>query len=274
MLDSLINPKAGSQLKSKIETITPHMAAEYLATNKTNRPLSKVHVAGLSKSMTAHEWLCNGESIKFDHWGNLLDGQHRLHAVIASGISIETVVQTGLSPASFDTIDTGRLRSGADVLYLMGHDYPKIMSAAVRILILLSRSAKAATKSRVNNRDLTQFVIDNPTIKYSLSQGVVMLRKIKHPGKVRGSVAVAAHYIFSLVDVEATESFFLEMTSIAPIEHFRVLELRMNNDKIHRRSVTAIEELALLVKLWNAWREGKPVKKLQWKTQEGFPQAI
>jgi len=259
-------------LESTIETITPQQAERYLYSNNSNRPLSKVHVDGLARAMASNEWQINGEAIKFDVTGNLLDGQHRLQAIIKSGINIKTVVQRGLDVLSFDTLDTGRVRSGADIFALLGTAYPKTLASAVRLLILVQRSA--SSKGRVNNHDLTVFLQQNPEIHISQDYVIPAMRKIKHAGKVRGSVAVAAHYMFSSIDAESAELFFIEMTDISPTNHFRVLELRMTNDKIQRRTVTSVEEFALLIKTWNAWRKGKTIKQLQWKAKEGFPTAL
>ena len=64
------------------ETITPELAAEFLKKNKSNRPLSSKHVIALAGSIERGEWMFTGESIKFSESDTLLDGQHRLSAIV------------------------------------------------------------------------------------------------------------------------------------------------------------------------------------------------
>ena len=98
--------------------LTPEMARGYLQSNTRNRPLRQSHVTKLAREIAAKRWVYNGESIKFSRDGTLVDGQHRLHAVIRAGVAIETEVVTDLETASFYTIDSGLRRKTADYLSL------------------------------------------------------------------------------------------------------------------------------------------------------------
>lgn len=67
--------------------VTPQMAQEWLATNaKNNRDLSKVTVKRYANDMVKGQWMVTGEAIKFDRTGRLIDGQHRLQALIESKV--------------------------------------------------------------------------------------------------------------------------------------------------------------------------------------------
>ena len=66
---------------AKIVDITPEMAREYLEKNSHNRRLSERSVRNLATAIKNGEWQVNGEAIKVDKEGNLLDGQHRLSAI-------------------------------------------------------------------------------------------------------------------------------------------------------------------------------------------------
>jgi hypothetical protein len=60
-----------------VQTITPSRAAELLAANTTNRPLSRPVVRGFAEAMRRDEWLVTHQGIAFDVNGVLVDGQHR-----------------------------------------------------------------------------------------------------------------------------------------------------------------------------------------------------
>lgn len=87
-------------LTMEVESITPKKAKEYMRKNINNprgKHLSRSHVKELADDMAAGLWQLNAEAIVFDEDGFLKNGQHRLAAVILSGVTIETVVIRGVS---------------------------------------------------------------------------------------------------------------------------------------------------------------------------------
>ena len=74
-----MSPKQNIQVE--IETITPAKAAEYLKFNRSNRRVIYRRVDFYVKQMEKNQWKLTGDSIKFNGQ-NLIDGQHRLEAVI------------------------------------------------------------------------------------------------------------------------------------------------------------------------------------------------
>ena len=75
----------------------------------------------------------NGETIKFDSKGNLLDGQHRLSMVVKTGITMETHALFGVDSKGFLTLDSGKKRSAADALRLEGFKRFRHMPNAIQI---------------------------------------------------------------------------------------------------------------------------------------------
>jgi hypothetical protein len=70
--------------------------------------------------MTDDNWQLTHMGIAFDRDGVLIDGQHRLWAVVMSGKSVEMHVWRNLSQESLLAIDNGRTRTMADILKLAG----------------------------------------------------------------------------------------------------------------------------------------------------------
>ncbi len=79
-------------MRSKIQTVTPRRAAEYLERNTANRPLSKRTVREFAEAMRRGEWRVTHQGIAFDTEGALVDGQHRLAAIIEADLPVETTV--------------------------------------------------------------------------------------------------------------------------------------------------------------------------------------
>lgn len=72
--------------------VTPELAQSWLDTGKSNRPVSESRVQKLTAQMQAGLWRLNHNGIAFAKDGTLLDGLHRLHAVVRSGMTVPMIV--------------------------------------------------------------------------------------------------------------------------------------------------------------------------------------
>jgi hypothetical protein len=117
---------------AQIETITPDMAKAYLANNNNNRNITKTHIAFLKSEILSGNYKMNGQSIVLGSTGRLLDGQHRLTAVVETGIPIQSIVVHNVDEATFVTMDTGKARGGCDALDIYGATNSKHMASAIR----------------------------------------------------------------------------------------------------------------------------------------------
>jgi hypothetical protein len=103
--------------------VTPKLAAEWLRNNFVNRPLSEDTVIAYARDMANKVWTRTHQGIAFNDADALIDGQHRLHAVVRSGVTVPMMVTFGL-PAkiegaqmtTMDAVDRGKPRSVADQL--------------------------------------------------------------------------------------------------------------------------------------------------------------
>lgn len=124
-------------MKIKTLLVTPKIAEKMLTSNNHNRPVYQTTVDCYARDMRLGLWKQNNQGIGFDVNGTLIDGQHRLRAIIQSGVSIEMVIVTELPVESQMTVDVGKLRSTGDNLHLIGEDNGNLRAAVVRGLIIL-----------------------------------------------------------------------------------------------------------------------------------------
>ncbi len=103
-------------MEFKLVKVTPALAEQWLAGRAENRVVRKSIVALYCRLMLARQWVLTHQGIAFDEEGRLIDGQHRLMAVVASGVSVLMVVMTGVSNEAFEAIDRHIKRSVADCL--------------------------------------------------------------------------------------------------------------------------------------------------------------
>jgi len=98
------------------EKITPAIARSILAMNIGNRNVRTSVVSKYAKDMKNGMWLTTPEGIAIDKTGNLIDGQHRLHAIVESGVSQNMLVFRNVDPEVYSKLNRGLVRSYADAL--------------------------------------------------------------------------------------------------------------------------------------------------------------
>jgi hypothetical protein len=75
----------GTATSAEIVLVTLEIAAQWLDRNPQNRRIVQSRVSFYAAQMQAGSWKLTHQGIAFDEYGNLVDGQHRLYAVILSG---------------------------------------------------------------------------------------------------------------------------------------------------------------------------------------------
>lgn len=113
-------------LSSHIVDVTPEMARSWLSNqHEHQRPVRATKVEDYAIVMRNGQWKCTSQGITFDTRGKLMDGGHRLHAVIESGCTIQMRVTNGEDPKNFPAYDDGVPRSPSDRTLLIEGDRGK-----------------------------------------------------------------------------------------------------------------------------------------------------
>ncbi len=136
-------------MKAELKTITPEWAQKTLSEkNSGNRAMNRQHVELLAREMKLGRWKVNGDTICLNG-SRLIDGQHRLAAVVASGVTIDSFVIEGIPCDVFDTKDIGKRRSGGDTLGVRGEKNAYRLAAALVMIdkYMTGRAEKAVTYS-------------------------------------------------------------------------------------------------------------------------------
>ena len=154
---------------AEVITITPTDAANWLRCNKSNRPLRKSHIRFLANEIENGNWQVNGQAIVIADNEEVLDGQHRLHAIIEAGKAVQSLVIYGITPEAFRTIDTGIVRTGADALFLYftdaNHATIKAAATATQWCHRLERhSVSLGMGGKLSNTDVITYVKDHMSL--------------------------------------------------------------------------------------------------------------
>lgn len=119
--------------------ITPDIASFLLSKNvEYNRAKVPSKVKEWSEKMRRGAWAVTGSSIDFDVNGRMINGQHRLQAVIDSGTTQQFLVVPNLPTEAFDHTDIGATRSAAMVFgrYLSEETNRNVKVAAARTMLM------------------------------------------------------------------------------------------------------------------------------------------
>ena len=181
-------------------TITPEMAAEYMARNNRNRPIRDDDVNTYARDMIAGSWIVNGETIKIARNDDVLDGQHRLLGGMRAGVPFRTYIVTGLPPEAQDTIDCGITRTAADQLGLHGEYQPKSLAAITKWAIRWAAAAGAAPSAgtiKPSHTEIIGFIRVNPEIRDATRWAINARGRYR---SVRVSVYGMAWWLFTHMD--------------------------------------------------------------------------
>lgn len=118
-------------------SVTPELAFRWLEGNTHNRPINQRHVERLARDMKAGRWRLTHQGIAFDVTGLLIDGQHRLCAVIEADLPVTMRVFYNEPSENRHVVDTGERRSNLDVLAISGQvgEINVILLATLRAML-------------------------------------------------------------------------------------------------------------------------------------------
>jgi hypothetical protein len=155
-------------MKTKVEIITPKMAMDWLEHhNPKNRPISETTVQSYAQDMKNKRWLLTHQGIAFNEDGHLIDGQHRLWAIVMADVEIEMSVTRGIPRLEIkngveinpmDSIDRTRVRTTGQQMQLC-HSIKNGNSVAAAVRGIISIIAPNYGSNRISTAN-SLFVYD------------------------------------------------------------------------------------------------------------------
>lgn len=241
---------------SDIVAITPTDAAKWLRANRVNRPVRRKHVEFLARQMTDGEWKVNGQAIVIGDNEQILDGQHRLLAIIESGVTVESLVVYGISEDAFKTIDTGIVRTGSDALALNFNENTGTVKAVGTAALWCVRieAGFIGRGRKLSNGEVIQYVRQHASL-WECAKAVESYPKDTRPLSV--GVGTALYEIFQRKDVAMAAQFIerlylgAELPQASP--EFLVRALLNRRDS---RQYNMQNRVRMVIKAWNLRRRG------------------
>jgi hypothetical protein len=243
--------------------VDPDTARRWLGRNTHNRTVRQRVVNAYVRDLKAGEWRLTGEAVKFAKDGTLLDGQHRLLAIVEADVTATTLVVRGLDPEVQDVMDTGSKRTAADILILAEYDNAPLLAAAAKWAVLYdtNRLYVDRTNRSVTHADIRSYVEDNALLLESTRFAASLRNQIDLPP----SLLATAVYLTSRVDRDASEEFFARLADGVGLRRGDpILALRSRLREIAQRKQRVEPEafLSLVLRAWNARRAGRQLASI------------
>jgi len=153
-------------MELNVESITPKKAKEYLESNRNaQRHVKSVWVKQLARMMENGKYDgLNGETLKFAKNGKgwvLVDGQHRLNAVIEYGRPVKMLAIRGVDDSGFKTLDQGYSRTVENFYQIENQAYAKVCAQVAKWLCYAENGGHPLVwKGKAENRPLPGLVAD------------------------------------------------------------------------------------------------------------------
>lgn len=268
--------------------ISPDVAKKWLAQNTHNRNVRTRVVNGYAADMRAGNWVEDGQSIKFSAGavvlldnplitgGTLLDGQHRLSAVVAAGVTVRMLLVSNLADTTQDTMDTGAKRVLGDVLKLRGEAHSITLAAALLRVYQWKqgyrKNLKSAGDARPTHRQLLEVLDEHPDLRRS----VEWADRVRKSARVTGSTVALTHWLFNQIDSGDCAFFFARFADGAGLmsdDPIYALRRALENFAMAKGRPDDAYVTALVIKAWNAYREGRTVHLLAYRPGGARPEA-
>lgn len=265
-------------MKTEVVRVTPEIAKEMLdKINTKNRTLSIGRARALARAMEDGQWEMNGDSIKISDTGILLDGQHRLTAIVISKTTQDVLFVTGLKESVFTTIDVGANRTSADMLSIAGVRNSAIIASSVMLYLVdkkLGKPLHGSPDRKPTKKDISEFVSQHRDNLEEISTEIIKKDGNYSVGRIlNGSGAFYA--TMKIIDKYPKDIAFSFLSQLrrgvydyeqGPVECLR--NKLISSKMIKSTNLTREYEIALFIKAFNAWIKGEKSKLLKLNKDE------
>lgn len=269
-----------SNISVAMEQIDPDIAKVYLAKNLDhNRTVRQWKVGRYAFAMQEGRWIPTSSTIKFDSDGHLIDGQHRLLAVIEANLKVDMMVARGEDPNAVHVIDVNTPRNAADSLVLTG-SVTKTSATQMAGLAnalngyeqgyFVNAMSELGNADRFANDEMVEFVKERFA---EMEEALVVANHVMRMLPLNRSGIAVAFLVLRKVDADAADEFFNRLAQ--GILHggedpLVVLTRKATSERLqpHRKNLVGTT-LYLIFRTWNAWRSGEALGKFQYGSRGG-----
>ena len=175
--------------------VTPQLAKKWLDCNLFNRPIKQDVVDMYVRQIKSGFWRRTHQGVAFDTRGTLIDGQHRLMAIVNANVTVPMLIFVNEPEENFEYIDCGCTRSNLDIVRMSSRNETLMLKHTQTLKAMLAgRYCKG--NSKYSNAELGELYRRYSTaVDFAVEHlGHYPVKQINDP-TVRGVVARACYYL-------------------------------------------------------------------------------
>ena len=260
-------------------SVTPELARELLKGNNCNRTVRVAIVEIYAAAMREGKWHADtSECIKIAYNMRILDGQHRLEAVIMANVAVPMYIAYNVPETAALNIDTGVRRNSKDIFALHGINNSGIVSATIRKYLLYTVADSICHLSANKGKVTTDMMLEEYKSKPEYWQDMIEIvnkfhKKIKNIEKP----LLGAWYLLarnkSIIDANTFFNQLCEGVGFASIKD-PIYVYREYIKNIDKGAFDFPYEFAIFAKAWKYFREKKQISTLRFSKNEEYPKII
>ena len=253
--------------------VTPTLAKQYLEANVKNRNVNQGQVIFYANQMESGKWKEDtGECIKISKEGVILDGQHRLLAIIRSNKSMFFHFALDVEQDVFSVLDTGKQRSAGDVFKIEGISYATAIPAVISCYHLYKNNIyikdSGKHKKLSNSQILDTYNNDRLYWNELVKKAEIFKKDFQ---KILTSAMLGGIYaILNDIDKNKSLDFMQQLTTGRNITNDTILVLRnkLIEDKLSVSKIPLAIKTIYIIKTWNCFLSNKEIKVLKFNKQK------
>lgn len=259
----------GLGLSSELEMITPEIAFSMLEVNERigfhNRNINRERVAMYTDDMKAGRWRNTAEPLLIGKDGQLMNGQHRLHAVIDAEVSVPMLIIRGVDLDAFFSIDQGRPRKPSDVVSIVGIRSSALTAATLKLIWAWEHFGSAGVKAGPReHKGFTNEIAAEMAKARDIHDSVLTGQKMS---KLAPPSAIAfCHWLCGTKNKSLADDFFSKLHSGENLKRgdpLLVLRQRLIAERSDpTSSVRRIAVIRMVMRIWNAVRKNQVLMKM------------
>jgi len=267
--------RLGSGVFTERVILTPELASQLLLNNTGNRPVNRGYVEGLQRVLLRDEWVFNGEPIIVASTGRVLNGQHRLIAVVETGVSIDTNIVWGADESVFATIDTGKTRTVGNVLAVEKVPNYNNVAAALRMMYCFCTTNGNVYENGSASRGYTATLAKAMLARHpGIQESVTTAKRCTH---YQSRALLAMLHYFFLRASQHTAGEMIEVLAEGGNDRdrpFNVLREHIIYNRVNRIPMGNRSLAAKTIRTFNAEVSGEEISRVQWRPDSKFPRIV
>jgi hypothetical protein len=241
--------------------ISPALARRLLELNAENQRNHRHSLSDrYSRDMSTGRWIeKNGQAINIASDGRIINGQHRLEAVIKAGKTVRFDVNMGMDPRTIVVIDAGPGRSAVDVIRTSGGGDLSGIASIVRWVLLWEMGTPTGRGGRFAPTPLElkqRYDADADLFNTAAARGGDVYSR----GLTTKAVGGTAYFLFAKMNKSIADDLFDQIVSGLNLQGGDLGAAYQLRTRLFARTSAKLgrhEQLALFVRAWNLYNKIK-----------------